>query len=321
MPPPPAAARLLVTGGGGFVGRWLVARLKAEWPGARIIGTVRLPTAAAAEGVETIPLDVVDRERVLAAVRALRPTGLVHLAAVASASEARLSGRRSWDVNLGGTMNLAEAVREEAPGCRFVFAGTSESYGGTFAARAGTPLDEDAPLDPANGYAASKAAADLLVGQMARDGLDAVRLRPFNHTGPGQGEDFAIPSFAAQIARIEAGLRPAVIRVGNLDAVRHFLDVRDVVDGYVRALVAPDLPAGAVFNLASGAPERVGDVLQGLLRLARVPIRVEPDPARMRPSDMPVAAGSAARARAALGWQPRIPLARTLGDVLESWRR
>lgn len=320
MSSPRDPACFLVTGAEGFVGRWLLARLRAEWPGARIVGTARSPTPPPHEGVEMLSLDVVVREQVLAVIRDVRPTGLVHLAAIASVPEARRDARLTWDVNLGGTMNLAEAVRDDAPGCRFVFAGTSEAYGGTFASRAGEPLDEDAALDPANTYAASKAAADLLVGQMARDGLDAIRMRPFNHTGPGQSEAFVIPAFAAQVARIEAGLQPPILRVGNLDAVRDFLDVRDVVDGYARALAAPDLPAGSVFNLASGAPQRVGDILDALLAQARVPIRVEPDPARMRPSDTPVAAGSAARARAALGWEPRIPFARTLADVLDSWR-
>lgn len=321
MPSRPMPASVLVTGAEGFVGRWLLDRLTCGLPDTtRIVGTVRPPTPPAGGRVELVPLDVTDRDQVLATLRAVRPDGLVHLAAIASVAEARLHARHSWDVNLGGTMNLAEAVRAEAPGCRFVFAGTSEAYGGTFAARAGIPLDEDAPLDPANTYAASKAAADLLVGQMARDGLDAVRMRPFNHTGPGQSDAYVIPAFAAQVARIEAGLQPPVLRVGNLDAVRDFLDVRDVVEGYVRALVAPDLPSGTILHLASGMPRRVGDILDALLRQARVPIRVEPDPDRMRPSDTPVAVGSAARARAALGWEPRIPFTQTLADVLDHWR-
>ncbi len=172
-----------------------------------------------------------------------------------------------------------------------------------------------------NPYATTKAAADLLLGEMAEAGLQAVRFRPFNHTGPGQSTAFAVPSFAAQIAAIERGEREPVMRVGNLDARRDFLDVRDVVEAYLLAATASSLPRGVVLNLASGEPRRIGDVLDALLRLSSVAIRVERDPALMRPSDVPVTAGNAARARALLGWRPSIPWETTLRDVLDDHRR
>lgn len=314
------ASCILVTGIEGFVGRWLLEHLRANIPAARIVGTTRSHAPAKREGVEIVSLDVVNREQVRTTIRSLRPTGLIHLAAIASVPFAGRNVQLTWDVNVGGTVNLAEAVLEEAPACRIVFVGTSEAYGHTFSARSGAPLDEDAPLDPANMYAASKAAADLLIGEMARGGLDAVRMRPFNHTGPGQTETYAIPAFAAQIARIEAGLQPSILSAGNLDARRDFLDVRDVVDGYLRALVAQDLRQPAIFNLSSGRPRRVGDVLDALLAQALVPIQVEQNFGKTRPSEMPIAAGSAARALSMLGWQPRIPFEQTLADVLKYWR-
>ena len=143
----------------------------------------------------------------------------------------------SWRANLFGTLALGEAVLREAPGCRFVLASSAEVYGLSF--RAPMPLDEQAPMRPANPYAASKAACDLAIGEMALRGLDAVRLRAFNHTGPGQSEGFVVAAFARQIARVEQGLQAPELRVGALDRWRDFLDVRDVCAAYAAALRGP----------------------------------------------------------------------------------
>ena len=294
--------RILVTGAAGFVGGWLLGALP---PGARVAAP---------------SIDVRDEAAVDALVRELQPTGVVHLAALSHVQESRGRARETFDVNLTGTMVLAEAVLRYAPAARFLFVGSSEAYGGTFNAWS-RALDESAPLDPANPYAASKAAADVLIGQMARDGLQAVRFRPFNHTGPGQSPRFAVPAFAQQIARIERGLQEPELRTGNLEPLRDFLDVRDVVAAYVAALTRPEpLAAGTIVNLASGVPRRIGDILRDLCALARAPVRVVPDPARMRPNDTPLAAGDAARARELLGWRPRIAWSQTLADVLEAAR-
>ncbi len=220
----------------------------------------------------------------------------------------------AWRVNLLGTLALAEALRRQD--ALLVYPSSAEIYGASF--RPGRPLDETAAPAPQNTYAATKAAADLALGAMAADGLRVVRLRPFNHTGPGQTEAFVVPAFAAQAARIAAGLQPPVLNVGNLDARRDFHDDRDVCAAYAAALAA-DLAPGTILNLASGTPRRIGDVLAHLLRLAGVAPRIEPDPARMRPSDIPTAAGDAAAARAKLGWAPAIAWETTLRDVLADW--
>ena len=162
--------------------------------------------------------------------------------------------------------------------------------------------------------------ADLMLGQMSEAGLRAVRFRPFNHTGPGQSTRFAVPSFASQIAAIERGEAPPVIKVGNLDARRDFLDVRDVVEAYLLAVEAPTLQRGLIMNVASGKPRRIGDVLDALLSLSRVPIRVEPNPKLMRPNDVPVTVGNASRLRNLLGWRPAVAWTTTLRDVLDSHR-
>ena len=303
--------RILVTGAGGFVGGWMMARLAAGLPGAAVLGV------GASGGPAT---DVTRASAVDALVGRFRPTVVIHLAGMSSLVKARTEARAAWDVNLFGTMNLAEAVMRHAPEARFIQAGSSQVYGRSFNAAGGT-VDEEAPLAPLNAYATTKASADLLLGEMAEAGLNAVRIRPFNHTGPGQTTGFAVPAFAAQIAAIERGERKPVMRVGNLDARRDFLDVRDVVEAYLLAATAPSLPRGVVLNLASGEPRRIGDVLDALLALSQVAIRVEPDPALMRSSDIPVTAGNAARARALLGWRPSIPWETTLRDVLDDHRR
>lgn len=312
-----SAPRILVTGAGGFVGSLLVRQLAAKLPA----GSALFAAGHEGDGGTIMPLalDVTDGKAVEDAVRAVAPSRVMHLAAISSFHLARQNPRRAWDVNLYGTLNLADALLKHAPDATLVFAGTSEAYGEAFNHSA-MPLDEHAPLLPRSLYAATKAAADLALGQMAHDGLKTVRFRPFNHTGPGQGADFVVPAFAAQIARIEAGLAPPVIHVGNLDARRDFLDVRDVIAAYETVLLGQGFPSGAVFNLSSGKPRRIGDVLDGLLALSNVEIEVRVDPARLRPNEVPVVAGSSALAREALGWEPKIAWHRTLADVLDGCR-
>ena len=309
--------RILVTGASGFVGGWLLERLTtARFDGADILALGR---ATGNSPVSYTELDITRAADVDVTVKSFRPTTVVHLAGVSSLVEARAETRRTWEVNLFGTLNLAEAILRHVPDARFIQAGSAEVYGGTFAASG--IVDETALLDPRNPYATTKAAADLMLGQMSEAGLRAVRFRSFNHTGPGQSIRFAVPSFAAQIAAIERGEAPPVIKVGNLDAQRDFLDVRDVVEAYLLAVEAPALPWGVVMNVASGEPRRIGDVLDAMLSLSRAPIRVEPDPALMRPSDVPVTAGDSSRLRTLLGWQPAIAWTTTLRDILDSHRK
>lgn len=317
--PSSPSSPILVTGGAGFVGRWLLPALEQRFPGRPIVLGTRMGEKPPAGAARTAILDITERDAVDEAVRAIAPGMVVHLAAVSAVQQARADPRLAYRVNVEGTMNLAEAVLRHAPAARFLFVSTAEVYGGTFR-RAAKPLAEDAALDPVNPYAASKAAADLFIGQMAHGGLKAIRARPFNHTGPGQSDDFALPAFASQIARIERGLQPPVLRVGNLDAERDFLDVRDVTRAYADLLAWDAAAPGEVLNLASGHRRRLGDVLEDLLRRARVAVRIEPDPARLRPNDTPLAIGDASKAARCLGWEPRIPWTTTLDDVLADWR-
>lgn len=311
-----AADRILITGANGFVGGWLRAELvEREVP-------VEIFAVGHGAGAEGRTVDITDHVDVLRLVRECRPTAVVHLAAIAAPADARDAPRRAWAVNVNGTMNLAYAVMEAAPQARFVFVGSSEVYGASFNDTPTVPLDEDAALKPLNVYGATKAAADLMIGQMAHDGLKAIRFRPFNHTGPGQTEAFVVPAFAKQLVEVAAGRKPPVIDVGNLHVYRDFLDVRDVVRAYADAALV-DLPAavGMTFNLASGRPVQIKALLDELIGLTGLDVEIRVDPDRLRGTLIETVAGNASAASEMFGWRPKIPLATTLRDVLDGWKR
>jgi GDP-4-dehydro-6-deoxy-D-mannose reductase len=279
--------------------------------------TIDIPPAPT---VDDPGLDIVDAQALAAYVKATPPDLVVHLAAIAAVTASVQAPRQTWDVNLGGTLNLVLALQAHAPHAHLLYVSSAEVYGASL--KSGAPTTEQALLQPMNPYAASKAAADILVRQAAAEGLSATIMRPFNHTGPGQSEGFVAPSFAAQIARIEAGLHPPVLSVGSLDEERDFLDVRDVVRAYAMALDArTTLATGEVFNVASGQAVRIGDLLERLLRRARIPIEVRVDPQRLRRSSVPTAIGDPAHLRKTLNWVPEIGLDDTLAAVLEDQRR
>jgi GDP-4-dehydro-6-deoxy-D-mannose reductase len=316
----PSMSRILITGGNGFVGRHLVAALAAHERNCDIIvGTIDGHAPSGDDRIRSLTLDITNAGQVRSVIEAIRPTHLVHLAAMAAVSSALRDIRPTWTVNLNGTLNVVLAITEMSPDCRLLYCSSAEVYGASF--RTGRPLDESAPLDPVNPYGASKAAADLMIRQMAKQGLRAVRVRPFNHTGPGQSIDFVVPAFAAQIARIERGEQPPVISVGNLASRRDFLDVGDVVDAYCRIITRfDDLPAGCVMNLASGHAISTADILDKLVSLSPTKIEIVQDATRMRPSDTPVVVGDAGLARRLLGWEPKVDFSSTLAGVLDYYR-
>jgi GDP-4-dehydro-6-deoxy-D-mannose reductase len=289
------AGSVLVTGAGGFVGRHLVGRLGGE--------------------ARPLDVDVLDAEAVAAGVRAARPRAVVHLAAESSVGDSWRDTSRAWAVNVVGTANVLEAVRREQPEARVLFPSTGEIYGR--AARIPTPEDEPAaPLSP---YAASKAAGELACGQAARGaGLDVVVARAFNHEGPGRDERFAVGSWASQLARLEAEGGGALL-VGNLSTERDLTDVRDVCRAY-ELLLDPAVPAGT-YNVASGRLVTMERIVELLVGLAEVPVRVEQDPERLRPAEIPRLSGDPSRLRTATGWEPQIPLEQTLADTLAAARQ
>ena len=238
-----------------------------------------------------------------------RPEVIYHLAAQANPQASTADPRGTWALNLGGTLNLLEAVRGSGLAPRVVLVGSGVSYGNP--APEHLPVTEGCPLRPNNPYSSSKAAADLLGVQHALEhGANVVIARPFNHAGPRQSPRYVLGALARQVAEVELG-RKARVEVGNLDVVRDFTDVRDVVRGY--RLLAERGDAGEVYNLGSGRGTRLADALATLTSLARVPIEVHVDPARVRPVDLPLLVADPSKLRAATGWEPRIAIEQTLG--------
>lgn len=310
---------LLITGATGFVGTHLRRYLleTTDWP---LVGTSfpdAPPPPLNADRERLLRLDLRDAEATRAVLEAHRPDGIIHLAAQSHVPTAYQDPWGTLENNIRGQINLLEGCRALDIAPRVLVIGSGEEYGRADATE--LPLVEAHPLRPENPYSVSKVAQDVMGYQYYISyGMPVLRMRPFNHIGPGQSPRFVLPAFASQVAAIEAGQQEPVLRVGNLEAARDFTDARDVVRAYHLALIHGT--PGAVYNVASGTPRPIQSIVDLLLDLARVDIRVEIDPARYRPADVPVLYGSAARLQRDTGWQPEIAFEQTVADVLEEWR-
>ncbi len=298
----------LVTGANGFVGRVLCGHLEARgWD------IVRTDFGGAGE---VIACDVSDPAQVRAMLDQAGPISHVfHLAALTFVPEANRNPQGAMSVNYGGTVNLVRAISGRDMAARFLYVSSAEVYGVPEA----MPVSEAHPLRPVNPYSISKAAADFFCQYAAKAGeLDIVRLRPFNHSGPGQSDQFVLSSFARQIAEIEAGKREPVVRVGNLEAARDFLYVNDVVRAY--ELAAVQARPGDAYNVCSGAAPTIQEALAQLLAMSSAEIEVQVDPERLRPVDVPEVRGDHSKLSAETGWKPGIPFEGLLKDLLDYWR-
>jgi len=314
----PAFRRILLTGGNGFVGGYLAPALLAASPGAEGLLLRRPGTAGCPDGWGLTEAEIYDRDAVAAIVARFKPDLVVHLAGQTSVGEAKAAAEETWRVNFDGAFVLASACARAAPSATVFFVSSSEVYGRTFLAG---PAREDAPLQPMNVYARSKAAAEQVLADVLPAEARLIVARSFNHTGPGQDERFVLPSFAAQIARIEAHRQPAEIRVGNLEAERDFLDVRDVCRAYVALIkAAPALPAHSVFNVSSGSSRAIGALLAILSRQSPARFEVVVDHTRLRSVEIPKAVGRNDLLRAAVDWAPIHPIEDTLGALLQAAR-
>jgi GDP-4-dehydro-6-deoxy-D-mannose reductase len=313
--------RVLITGANGFVGVHLAAALRRSHPAAHlralVWGDENLDELAVTyPGLEIVEADLRQRESAREAA-AFEPDLVFHLAAAASVSASWHRPELAFEVNLLGTLHLLTELRAAGTAPRVVVATSGEIYGRSAGSARCT---EDHALAPMSPYAVSKAAQDLLVAQEhASGGLPTVRLRLFNHTGPGRPAQFAESSFARQIAAAELGLAPGLVEVGNLDAVRDFTDVRDVTRAYL--LAASHGEPGAAYNVCSGRGVTIAEILRRLCELSRVPIEVVTDPKRLRPADVPSLIGDPTALETLTGWRAEIPLEKTLGDLLDHWRR
>ena len=312
--------RLLVTGGAGFVGQQLLPELQKHWPQASLHATARqVADGLDEQGVCWHSLDLRQPQAVTNCLAQIQPDTVIHLAAQANVGQSFAQEQTTWDINLQGSLNLYAALKATTPQARLLHISSADVYGASF--KSGTPLDETSLLQPLNPYAASKAAADLAAGVLAAtSSLHVIRARPFNHTGPGQAESFVLPAFAAQIARIEAG-QQTTLQVGNLDAMRDFMHVQDLVQAYIALLNhAEQITSGEVFNICSGQAVSIQSLLDQLLSQARQPIQPVQDPQRLRPSDIHQVSGSYAKLARLTGWSPQTTQAQLLQDLLQSWR-
>jgi len=297
----------LVVGAGGFVGPHLIRHLRGL--GREVAAADLYP----AEGID-VTCDICDRASVDEVIARVRPDRVFHLAAQSSPHDAWEQPELTFRINVGGTLNVLLACREQVPGCRVLFISTSTVYGQV--PEAAVPLLEQRRIYPPGPYEASKALAEQLCETVAWDDrIHVVTTRSFNHTGPGQGTRFVVPIFAHRVAEVALGLREPVIPTGNLDPQRDFTDVRDVVRVYAELLDRG--VNGGVYNVCSGRVRTVGSILEDLLRLAGVEAELVPDPSLAREHDLQVLTGDTTRLREALGWVPEPMGDRTLQPILD----
>lgn len=307
--------RVLITGASGFVGRHLVRELVRRGSSEIVAGTldgIPVPELDVA-GVTWVPMDVTSTDSVRSAVLRCGPDRIFHLAGQSSVGQSFAAPLDTWEINATGTLRLLEVVRREcvrAP--RVLVVSSAEVYGRI--AERDQPMRESYPRCPLTPYGSSKAAAEICALQYdAMGAAEVVIARSFNHTGPGQDARFVLPSFARQLVRMRRGEVEPVLKVGNLEVRRDFLDVRDVVEAYLWLIDAG--ASGEVYNVCSGTAQSLRAIVETMVRLSETGARIEEDAERLRPADIPVLVGDSSRLRA-LGWEARIPLERSLRDVL-----
>lgn len=311
--------RILLTGASGFVGRRLAAALALRYPDALRVALVHQSKDVAPDLWIARIADLTDAEAIEKLVAEVAPTLLVHLAAQSSVSNAPGAADLTWRINFFSTYNLVRAMARLETASVFFFASSAEVYGTSFQ---NGKVTEQTPPMPSNTYASSKIAAERMLWDLLPQNCRLITVRPVNHSGAGQDERFVLPSFAAQIARIEATGSRGRLMVGNLDAIRDFMHVDDVIDIYMRLIdLAPGLPPRLLVNVASGKLWKIGALLQMLMDMARQPMDITPDPARMRASDIPIAEVDADLLRRLTGWAPQRPMLEMLQQVLDEARR
>lgn len=304
---------ILVTGAAGFAGSHVVQAVAGSGDVVAWQHTTPPPQEVGSLA-SWEQVDLLDGEAVRTAIARVKPTQIYHCAGAPNVAHSWRNTVMPLSINVLATHRLLDALRRTATGCRIVIAGSATVYSPST-----LPLTEESPLAPANPYALSKLAQEQLGLRAAdEDGVEVIVARAFNHMGPRQSAAFAAPSMARQIALIESGQLEPVIKVGNLDAQRDVTDVRDMARAYV-ALMQKGTPSN-VYNVSSGVARSMRSILEALVHRAHVAVRIETDPARLRPSDTPVILGDSTRMRTATGWRPDIPFDQTLDDLLAYWR-
>lgn len=305
---------ILVTGAAGFAGSHLLDLLapnETETIAVRRPGG-RTPRSSAA--VRWIEQDLLDRDRVRAMVSELRPRAIYHCAGAPDVGSSWRETTSTLAANVMTTQHVLEAVRGGAPDCRVLVTGSALVY-----RPSERPLTETSPLGPASPYGVGKLAQEMIARRIQLDeGLDVVVTRSFNHIGPRQEPTFVTSAIARQLAMIEAGRSPAVLRLGNLETRRDVTDVRDTVRAY-RAVMRKGR-SGTVYNVCTGRALPIRLLVRELVSQARVKVEIRTDEALLRPNDTPLVLGDSHLVQSDTGWTPQIPIEQTLRDLLEYWR-
>lgn len=308
--------RALIIGGAGFVGAYLIRHLRDDL-GFKVTATKMSGETIPERDIRIPDLDILDKDAVLHLIQEEKPDAIFHLAAQSSVALSWKNPDLTVDVNVKGSIHVLDAVRESGINPRILLIGSGEEYGRIMPEE--SPIDETNRLRPGNLYAATKACQNM-IGKIYADafGTDVMMVRAFNHTGPNQSPVFVTADFCKQVADIEAGRREPVIKTGNLDAERDFTDVRDVVRAY--GLLIQKGKRGETYNVGSGHAVSIRSILQMILELATCDIRVETDPSKLRPVDVPIIEADTRKIRECTGWEPKIPLIRTIRETLEYYR-
>ena len=303
---------VLVTGAGGFAGSHLLEHLAGS---ADLVGWSRSePTKDLATLARWQRVDLLDRDQVTDALSSIRPSSIFHCAGLPHVAESWVDTAAPFAANVLGTHRLLEAIERLGVRCRVLVTSSAQVY-----APSAEPITEDQTIAPSSPYALSKLAQEQLALRAATGTIEVIVSRPFNHTGPRQKPAFLAPTVARQIAMIERGLLEPVLKVGNLVPSRDVMDVRDAVRAYA-AIMKSGTP-GTIYNVASGVGRPVRTIVEALVARSRVPVRIEQDPSRFRPSDVPVFVGSSRRLQQATGWRPEISFEKMIDDLLDYWRQ
>ncbi len=308
--------KALVIGAAGFVGKYLIRHLHDD------LGKEVYATKLPHEEIENVPakicdLDILSKDSITELLFSIRPDEIYHLAAQSSVSVAWKNPQLTIDVNIKGAVNVMDALRELFYKPRVVIVGSGEEYG--HIKQGDVPIAENTLLSPGNIYAATKACQNMIASIYAEAyDLELIMVRAFNHIGPGQLPVFVAADFCKQVAEIEKGLREPVMYVGNLSAKRDFTDVRDVVRAY--ALLAEKGESGETYNVGSGHAIEIRQMLDLIISRSTADIKVETDPAKLRPVDVPIIEADISKIGRACGWKPQIPLEQTIDEILNEWR-
>lgn len=317
------AEKVLITGITGFVGSHLAEYILNNFPNIRVYGLIRWRSKrdnirGFENKINLVEGDMRDYSSMYNVISEVLPDKIFHLAAQSFVPTSFTAPTETLVTNVIGELNIFEAVRKIGINPRILIAGSSEEYG--LVKKSELPIKETTPLRPQSPYAVSKVAQDMLGYQYFMSySLNIVRTRAFNHTGPRRGEVFVASNFAKQIAMIEKGKQEPIIFVGNLEAKRDFTDVRDIVEAYWLALERCKF--GEVYNISSDKTYSIKEILDILCSFSKVKdIKIKVDPNRLRPSDVPVLCGDSSKFRKTTGWKPKIPIEKTLSDLLDYWR-